>query len=413
LKKDNKANLQHQDRFNEICKINPKTPSIMNYSKKNRSSFIGLLLLQGALMYSCTMDVNQMDEAIKTPSAERTSAITTIIHPGILNSKANLDLIRSQANVTGSARNLAYDNTVVKYMNENPIPTSFPSTVTVVGSGGTPTEIQFKGDAILAYAVALRWAKTGNSTYASQAISILNGWANNFQKIVPAMDGQTTQAQTYLEAAWAAPSFAAAGEILRHYKPNGNSSGWSASSITKFETFLKLLKTSYIDNVFLTDNRNNWKVSGGYARMAIGIFTNNIADYQAGVNSIIKVFPYVIEADGTMPEHCDRNDCTHFQFSLTGLTYAAEIGRMQGDNTIYTYGSNRLSAGFNYMKDALDDVTRCQSCTPTSPIFPGVEIAYKYYNSSTLKNLRERKPPYGVSNILFLGFTTYTHFNTN
>lgn len=386
----------------------------MNYSKTNRSSFFGLLLLQCALMYSCATDIDQMDEAVKTPSSEKIAAstsITTIVHPGILNSKANLDLIRSQANVTGSSRNLAYDNTVIQYLNDHPVPTSFPSTVTVVASGTSPTEDQFKIDAMLSYTLALRWAKTGNSTYSTQALTILNGWANNFQKVVPASG--TPQDQTYLESSWVAPTYAAAGEILRHYKPSGNSSGWSSASITKFETFLNLLKTSYVNKVLTTSHNNNWKVSAGYAKIAIGIFTNNIAEYDAGVSAILKVFPLVIESDGTMPEHCGRNDCTHFQLSLTGLTYAAEIGRMQGDNTIYTYGSNRLSAGFTYMKDALDDVTPCKSCTPTSTITPAVEVAYKYYNNSTLKNLRERKPPYAVSNNLFLGFTTYTHFNTN
>lgn len=38
-----------------------------------------------------------------------------------------------------------------------------------------------------------------------------------------------------------------------------------------------------------------------------------------------------IESNGTVPELCVREDCVHFQYTLTGLSYAAELARIQPD----------------------------------------------------------------------------------
>ena len=39
----------------------------------------------------------------------------------------------------------------------------------------------------------------------------------------------------------------------------------------------------------------------------------------------------VIESNGTVPELCVREDCVHFQYTLTGLSYAAVLARIQPD----------------------------------------------------------------------------------
>src|SRR5258707_12406967 len=146
--------------------------------------------------------------------------------------------------------------------------------------------------------------------------------------------------------------------------------------------------------------------------MAIGIFLNSTTVYQNGYNLLISNLPAIINADGTLPELCVRQDCVHYQYSLTAYAYAAELARIQGDNSLWTVNSNRISAGYDYMRAAYGQSTGCNYCTTSSPVFPGTEVAYNFYKTGNLQYLRALQAPLGVPNDnTFLGFTTYTHFN--
>lgn len=334
--------------------------------------------------------------------------IVTFVHPGVLNTQASLDLVGSQVNGGEPVRSAAYQK-VLDYVNNNALPTKFWETVTV-GSNGATTESksQIRKDAILAYALALRWAKTGTATYAQQCIAILNGWSYTFKQY--ALMSGANQYQPSLEASWTTPSFVAAAEIMRYYKAFGQSAGWSDADINQFNNYLNLVKNNYINNT--PAYNNNWNASAGYAKMAIGIFLNSTTVYQNGYNIITQHLPIIIQPDGTIPEYCDRNDCVHYQYSLTAFSYAAELARIQGDNSLWTFNSNLLSKGYDYMRKAYDRTTSCTTCSTSSPVFPGTEVAYSYYQTANLKYLRELQDPLYVPNDrTFLGFTSYTHFN--
>lgn len=349
---------------------------------------------------------------IETVPPSTKTEITTFVHPAILNTKASLDLIASEIN-SGNAERTASFQKVLDFINGAKFPTSFPATV-IVGSNGatTPSKTQIRSDAELVYAIALRWAATGNAIYAEQAIGILNGWSYSFQNygLLDNPASPTNANQPDLEASWTMPSFVAAAEIIRHYKVGGKSAGWRDSDIKQFEAFLTIIKTTYIDKTPVYNN--NWNVSAGYAKMAIGVFLNNKPVYDSGYEYIKKYLTVVISPDGTIAELCDRKDCVHYQYSLTGFTYAAEIARIQGDNSLYTTGSNLISLGYEFMQRAYNQTTGCNYCSFSSPVFPGTEVANNYYKTNTLKSLRDIRPPYGVPNDnTFLGFTTYTHYN--
>jgi hypothetical protein len=334
--------------------------------------------------------------------------IVTFVHPGVLNTQASLDLIGSEVNGGEPVRSAAYQK-VLDYVNNNALPTKFWETVTV-GSNGATTESksQIRKDAILAYALALRWAKTGTATYAQQCIAILNGWSYTFKQY--ALMSGANQYQPSLEASWTTPSFVAAAEIMRYYKAFGQSAGWSDADINQFNNYLNLVKNNYINNT--PAYNNNWNASAGYAKMAIGIFLNSTTVYQNGYNIITQHLPIIIKSDGTIPEYCDRNDCVHFQYSLTAFSYAAELARIQGDNSLWTFNSNLLSKGYDYMRAAYNGTTSCTPCSTSSPVFPGTEVAYSYYKTANLQYLRELQDPLYVPNDrTFLGFTSYTHFN--
>ncbi|MDN5288844.1 MAG: hypothetical protein JWR38_5118 [Mucilaginibacter sp.] len=384
--------------------------------KKNRisSMLIAIGLIAGStLLYQCkkasSLENANPDLAGKSEK-QATSAVTTFVHPGVLNTQASLDLVASQVN-GGDATRTAYYQKVLDYINSHSYPTSFPSTV-VVGSNGdtSPSKDQIRKDAELSYATALRWAKTGNATYASQTIAILNGWASHFQNYA-LLNSSTNANQPDLEASWTTPSFVAAAEIIRYYKVNGVGAGWSAADITQFSNFLNNVKNNYINNT-PTSYNNNWDTSAGYAKMAIGVFLNSATVFQNGEDMIKQYLPIVIQSDGTLPELCDRQDCVHYQYTLTALSYAAQIAEIQGDNSIWTANSSRIRSGYDFMRSAYNQSTGCNYCSTSSAVYPGTEVAYNQYNTANLKSLREINPPNGVPNDnTFLGFTSYTHFN--
>ncbi|UOQ74126.1 alginate lyase family protein [Hymenobacter cellulosilyticus] len=371
----------------------------------------GLAQLGLALAFAVASGCQEKEAAAPdTAEAAADSTITTFRHPGVVNSKASLDLVAAQANAGDATRTAGY-NKVVDYMNQYAVPTSFPSVVYVVGSGGSPTEDQIRRDAILAYACALRWVKTGNATYANQAKQILNGYAYNFQRYStsPKPDGSPTEfRQTYLEAAWVAPTFVAAGEIIRYYQVNGTGAAWSATDVSKFSDFLNNLKNNYVNNVpGAINDINNWQASYAYAKMALGVWFNSTAVYDSGYDYLFQILPQLFYSDGAVKEQRDR-DCIHPQYTLTALTYAAETARIQGNAAIYEANGQQIKNGWNKYEDAAaGNYTR--NCSGTQ-IFPGIETAYNYYGTSKLASLRDRQDPYGVpGDKTFLGFTSFTH----
>ena len=378
-----------------------------------------VLLAFSTFLYQCTKpgaNTPKADLSKKSSGPNvRADAVTTFVHPGIINTQASLDLICSQANTNNADRLAAYQK-VLDFINDNPMPTQFYATVYVGSNGHTSaSKTQIRKDAELAYALALRFAKTGNATYANQAIFILNGWASTFQQYALITPGTDNANQPDLEASWTTPSFVAAAEIIRYYKPQtGALANWSASDIAQFSNYLNLVKNNYINNTVGVGYNNNWNVSAGYAKIAIGVFLNSVSVFQSGEDIINNVLPDVIESDGTMPELCARKDCVHYQYSLTGLTLAAEIANIQGDGSLYSALSNRISAGYDFMRSAYNQGTGCNYCTTSSAVYPGVEVAYKHYQTSNMQYLRGLQAPLGVpADNTFLGFTTFTHYNTN
>ncbi|MEO6521217.1 MAG: alginate lyase family protein [Mucilaginibacter sp.] len=385
--------------------------------RSNRFSYLATaaaVILTATLLVKCTKKETPAIAKTTTdsptfPNSFNRLSVSTFVHPGVINTKATLDFIAGEANNTSTARYNDYNNTVLDYINNHPMPTSYPATIHVEGGTTTPDEKRFKGDGLLAYAIALRWAKTGTASYATQVKQILDGWSTHFTNITN--NSGTSFSQTYLEASWAAPNFAAAAEIIKWYVPaNGVGGGWTATENTNFTNFLNNLKNNYINNVTGMGYHNNWDISAGYAKMAIGVFEDSPAVYSAGEDIITSTIPSVIASDGTDVELCDRNDCHHFQYSLTGISYAATISAIQGDNIIYGANGSRLSAGYDYMRAAYNN----QKCIPCSGqyVYPGVEIARRHYQTANLTSLRAIGAPYEIpSDITFLGFTTYTHYN--
>jgi hypothetical protein len=377
-------------------------------------SFLPLLARIGLSAAAAFFASGPQTETPAKPLASSNSPTAAFRHPGVVNSAASLDLVTAQANSGDAARTAGY-NKLVDYMNQHPVPTSFPEVVYAVASAGSPTEDQSRRDAILAYACALRWVRTGDVTFATQAKQILNGYASHFQRYSTSAqpNGEPTPIrQAYLEAAWVAPSFVAAAEIIRYYQVKGRGAGWSAADVGKFEGFLNNLKDNYIDHVPGAINGiNNWQASYCYAEMAIGVFTNQRAVYDAGYTYLQQHMADFIRPDGNVAE-CER-DCHHLQYTLCALTYAAETARIQGVTAAYELNGQAIRQGWTKYQESLEGSTQCKSCqgAKDNAIFPGIETACNYYGTAPLTALRDREAPHGVvsPDNTFLGFTSFTH----
>ena len=403
------------------------------------------LLLTFATLNGCKTDISPEPVESKQKSA---SNITTFRHPGVVNSRASLTYIRDQVNSGNQYRSDWYQ-VLTSYIDGKIYPsgefrderlkTPIPQYVDVAASAATEDEEKMKLEAHVAYICALRWAKSGDPVYADVAKKILNRWAVTFIDFKILSGSNTKQRQMSLEAAWVAPVFAAAAEIIKHYRivnENGtHNAGWSIQDSDRFETFLLKLNSrlSYIfthddvedgnDTDTHTDEgegffNTNWGASAGFARMAIGVFVDNPTMYTDGLNFVKRKIPQLTTSDGTIHELCER-DCYHPQYTLTALTYAAETERIQGSTTIYSANSNRLRTSYIWTRDRFVSGGGCRSCTTYKNIYPGVEVANNYYyhstyNTSPIDALRDRNDDGTIgqtSDFTFFGFTTYTHRN--
>lgn len=338
---------------------------------------------------------------------------TEFVHPGVINDKINLDRIRKSSL---SAEQQSTYNQLLSFIKENPIKDSYPKTVYIQGNIGgttsTPTANHMRMDALVAYAYALKWTRTGNENDAKSAIEILNGWSKNFQRFAVVDVGEE---QLQLVASWIAPTFAAAAEIIRYYKVDGvKSAGWSSDDIKQFSSFLITMK-DYIEPMITVIDKegrrhNNWGASAGYAKMVMGVFLEDKVMYEDGKRIIKKLIPEIIYPDGQVYELCER-DCSHPQYSMVAFTYAAETARIQGDESLYQVDSKRIEKGWEWVAKTHANEVACRDCSGKQ-IFAAIEVAVSYYDvTADLALFARKQRPYAQRGGLFLGFTTLTHFN--
>lgn len=249
------------------------------------------------------------------------------VHPSVHSSPQELERMKYRVLFEpASAARLGWNrmtNTSYASLNYSHVPYA---NVVVMGSGTTPSETQYRNDAHAAYAAALQWVVTGSHAYRNKALTILNDWSATFVTMSPASG--TAPAQIQLEAAWAAPIWVAAADIMRYH--NGGTAGWSAGDIARFDGMLDYL---YTEAAGAAGRENNWGASAALAMMAVGIYQENRARFDAGVrtwrNRLIGINARVDGYnDDSIYEVC--RDTIHPQYTLQVWMQAAEIAWKQG-----------------------------------------------------------------------------------
>ncbi len=265
-------------------------------------------------------------------------AARTFVHPGILNSKEELDFVKAKiaANeqpwkgafdmIKADVGNLTYTTHAVSTLGVDPI--------------AEDNANNFRADSEYALKCAMIWYYTGNVAYANKAIELINSWAIFNDRSLNTRD---------LNLHWAAIDFIGATEILNTFN-----SGWLPADVTKCKTMVRNLVTYHMkDNWY-----NNARQTLIRSRMACAVFLEDEAMFDEQISQWrwhISEFYYTLSdgpnptrfvykngtlIDGMCWELC--RDFNHANMGSKGTFEGAEIAWHQGVD-LYKEEKTRLS----------------------------------------------------------------------
>lgn len=204
------------------------------------------------------------------------------------------------------------------------------------------TYIQKQGHA--AYSLVLKWVASGDKTYATAAIKIIDAWAST----VTALETDNSP----LRKGIGSNKMANAAEILA-WEFN-EEAGWSASKIIEAQNWFK--NVIYPITSTGTSRSMNWGTSCLAGNRSIAIFCDDttmfddaVAAYKFGFTNTndgcAGVTQYIINAEGQCFE--SERDQGHTQGGIAHLVEPPLIAWNQGVDLV-SYENDRLIAGMEY-----------------------------------------------------------------
>ena len=369
---------------------------------------------------------------IGTADADTSFAPAAFVHPGVLDSKAQLDFVKAKVAAKAQPWTSAYDTMIgSSYASLSRTPT--PYQVVECGPYSDPNIgcTNEREDAIAAYTDALAFYLSGNAAYAQESIKLMDAWSATITS--------HTNSNAPLQTGWAGSSWARAGELI-HSTYTGS---WA--NLARFQT---MLRTVYLPTVIKGSNSNgNWELVMMEAAVGISVFLNDKTDYDTAMNKyLLRVPAYVyLSTDGALPKTVPGSglstkaqivgywqgqstfvngltqetcrDFTHTGYGIASISDIAETSRIQGTD-LYTgdIGTRlRYALGFQsqYELGAAVPSWLCGGKV-TKGLGPVTEVGYNALsfrlgnvmaNTGTLTN---QDRPEG-SNNLFTGWGTLTH----
>lgn len=205
--------------------------------------------------------VFQVDLTAYTPPAPG-----TFVHPGLLNTEADFERMRTNVALGQEPWLSNYNALDASWMSANGSWGSHAQAT--ITRGATNDTSRLYNDIAVVYGSALRWKISGDTAYADQAVTLLNSWAYTLQNVA----GDTNVLLTELYAY----QFAAAAEIMRTYP------AWQPADIAQCQTMLYNVFYPLAHN-FLTGHNGtsndhywaNWDLCAINALYAIGVFCDN------------------------------------------------------------------------------------------------------------------------------------------
>ena len=221
---------------------------------------------------------------------------------------------------------------------------------------GTYHSNYMRCDPVMAYALALQWAVSGDKRYADKAIEILNSWSSTLKVISNSHTDKQPQ-EAKVSCGWNGSHFANAAEILAHYKPNGISSGWAKEDIERCKKMLQIFYEVIKD--FEPGYNGNYDAAMMDTMICIAVFNEDKAMFSraidhfwgryqfGGPNKVdhgnLKV--YFLAGTGQCQE--TSRDQGHTQQALGNYISMCAVAWNQGID-LYSAYDNLLLKGFEY-----------------------------------------------------------------
>jgi hypothetical protein len=348
----------------------------------------------------------------------------TFVHPGALNSRAELDFIKGQI----SAGAQPWKGELEQIKNSHYAHMG-PHGLTNIDSKSEDANIS-RYDAAAAYSQALLWYLTGEEAYARSAIAILNSWSN--------LQAFTTGTQQdRLQAGWIGAVFAPAAEIMRLYP------GWTPAEIMNLQAMFR--RAFYPQLTTASSWNGNVDLTQIDALMAIAVFNEDEHLFHQGIARLKLRNPayFYLSSDGPRPQPIEgdggdvekfwhqplkwvdglmqetcRDNGHHAQYGLGSALHAAETAWHQGID-LYTENQARYTAAMEllaeqFLSDSMQGVARDPRPSPNR--FDTWSVGYNDYHNRagvdlphTRRLLSEQVRPRAPRAIWNLNYETLTH----
>jgi len=259
------------------------------------------------------------------------------VHPGMLHTRQDIESVKSKIRSGTEPWKSSWENLISSPKAQlNWV--SKPAKVIEVGFYSKPDigGTDFRNDGAAAYSCALRYALSGDKTYAEKAAEIINGWSyaldsvtNGNKKLLVGMVGIK-----YLNAA----------EILKH-----TYGGWKKKDQQAFEKMVMNVWYPLLKD-FMPGYNGNWDAAIAQTVICIGVFMDRKDIFDVAYNQILKG-----ESNGAINNYfnewgqCQESgrDQGHTQMGLGFLSTVCEIAWKQ-QKDLYSAYENRLALGYEY-----------------------------------------------------------------
>jgi hypothetical protein len=279
--------------------------------------------------------------------------VLAFVHPGMLHTEADFTRMRAKVSASASPWITGW-NILSANSHASASYTPSPAAVIYRGADGIHAENygQLYNDIAAAYALALRWKISNNTTYANTAVKILNAWSSTLTSLQGTADA-------YLAAGIYGYEFANAAEIMHSF------SGWTANDQTAFRTMLHDIFFS-INHDFLVRHNNaatdhywaNWDLCNMASMLAIGIFNENVTMYEEAItyfksgigNGNVDRFiwkEYTVDGQVLGQGQEAGRDQGHATLDFAMVGALAQMAYNQGDD-LFAYENNKILAGSEY-----------------------------------------------------------------
>ncbi|MFE3193693.1 alginate lyase family protein [Nocardia sp. NPDC059240] len=361
-------------------------------------------------------------------ASKAAAAPNSFVHPGVLVSRAQLDLMKVRVATGMQPWKAAYDAMLANEF-ASLSHAAKPRAVVDCGARDEPNNgcSDERRDADAAYTDSLVWYVTGDARYARKAVEIMDAWS--------AVLTDHTGSNATLQSGWAASVWTRAAEIVKYAYGD-----WPQA-----DRFGELLRNVYLPQVIVGSRSNgNWELTQVEATLGIAVFLEDRDSYDKATAMFLDRVPAYIylTSDGPQPrttahtppdltkfwwgqttlvdgltqETC--RDFAHTGYGLSAIAHIAETTRIQ-QRDLYPQVADRLRAALElHSKYQLGEPLPDWLCSGhlDRSLGPVTEIAYNALHTRlgmdlpNTARLTLQQRPAGAD--MFTMWETLTHADT-